>query len=64
MPPRFTFDSREVGNDVPGLPRRRGLVYRLAVRRLCGRCRGDRRFTERTQAPMQQFGVGNHVRAR
>jgi hypothetical protein len=51
------LDPREVENYVTGLPPRRELIYRLAVRRLCGRCRGDRRFTERTQGLMQQFGA-------
>ena len=56
MPSRFTFDPREVENYVAGLPPRRELIYRLAIRSLCDQCWSDRPFTERTQALMQQFG--------
>jgi len=55
-PARYTFDPREVENYVAGLPPRRELIYRLAIRSLCDQCRSDRRFTERTQALIQQFG--------
>jgi hypothetical protein len=56
-PPRHTFDPREVENYVAGLPPRRELIYRLAIRSLCDQCRSDRQFTERTQGLMQQFGA-------
>ena len=42
---------------VAGLPPRRELIYRLAIRSLRGQSRSDRRFTERTQELMQQFGA-------
>jgi hypothetical protein len=53
--PRFTFDPREVDAYVAKLNPRRELVYRLAIRGLCNRCRGDRRFKARTEELMAKF---------
>ena len=56
MKPRFTFDPREVDGYVSKLDPRRELVYRLAIRGLCNRCRGDRAFQDRTSTLMLKFG--------
>jgi len=46
---------RELEEFVRPLPARQQLVYRLAVRGLCARCRGDRQFGQRTDALAEQF---------
>lgn len=38
-----------------GMPLRQELVYRLAIRGACVRCRGDRQFKQRTDALVEQF---------
>jgi hypothetical protein len=53
--PSFELDPRELENFVRPLPARQQLVYRLAVRGLCERCRGDRVFRQRTDALVEQF---------
>jgi hypothetical protein len=55
MPTRFTFDPREVDDYVRKLDPRRELVYRLAIRGLCDRCRGDRAFKARTEELMARY---------
>ncbi|HUC65275.1 MAG TPA: hypothetical protein VMA53_07605 [Stellaceae bacterium] len=52
---QFELDPREVSEFVRGMPLRRELVYRLAVRGLCARCRGDRQFKACTDALIGQF---------
>ena len=49
------FDPREIDAFVAKLDPRRELVYRIAVRDLCDRCRCDRRFKQRTEELMQRF---------
>jgi len=51
----FELDPREVENFIRPLPARQQLIYRLAVRGLCPRCRGDRVFRERTDALVERF---------
>jgi hypothetical protein len=51
----FELDPREVEDFIRPMPARQQLVYRLAVRGLCPRCRGDRVFTKRTDALIEQF---------
>ena len=46
---------RELEEFIRPLPARQQLVYRLAVRGLCARCRGDRQFGQRTDALAEQF---------
>jgi hypothetical protein len=53
--PSFELDPREVHRFVRPMAPRQELVYRLAVRGLCLRCRGDRAFTRRTDALTEQF---------
>jgi hypothetical protein len=53
--PSFELDPREAEDFIRPLPARQQLVYRLAVRGLCRRCRSDRRFTRRTDALIEQF---------
>jgi len=53
--PSFELDPREVEEFIRPLPARQQLVYRLAVRGLCERCRGDRQFGQRTDALAKQF---------
>jgi hypothetical protein len=53
--PSFELDPREVEDFIRPLPARQQLVYRLAVRGLCERCRGDRTFRQRTDALIEQF---------
>jgi hypothetical protein len=53
--PSFELDPREVEAFIRPLPARQQLVYRLAVRGLCPRCRGDRVFTKRTDALTARF---------
>jgi hypothetical protein len=53
--PSFELDPREVENFVRPLPARQRLVYRLAIRGLCPRCRGDRQFNQHTNALTEQF---------
>ena len=57
MPSSFTLDPREVDGYLAGLPPRRELVYRLAIRGLCSRCRDNRRFEGRTEELMQRFAA-------
>jgi hypothetical protein len=49
------LDPGEVTVLLRGLPPRQELVYRLAIRGLSARCRGDRVFRQRTDALMEQF---------
>jgi hypothetical protein len=51
----LTFDPREIEAFVAKLDPRRELVYRLAIRGLCDRCRCDRKFKQRTEELMQRF---------
>ncbi len=53
--PTFELDPREVENFIWPLPARQQLVYRLAVRGLCQRCRGDRVFRQRTDSLIEQY---------
>ena len=53
--PSLTFDPREIDAFVAKLDPRRELVYRVAIRDLCNRCRCDRRFKQRTEELMQRF---------
>jgi hypothetical protein len=54
----FEFDPREAEDYLraSAMPARRELVYRLALRRICARCRGDRAFKERTDALLNHIG--------
>ena len=54
--PSFEIDPREAEHLVRNLPPRQELVYRLAVRALSARCRGDRQFRLRTETLILQFG--------
>jgi hypothetical protein len=54
--PSFEIDPREAEYFVRTLPPRQELVYRLAVRALSARCRGDRQFRLRTETLILQFG--------
>jgi hypothetical protein len=56
---QFELDPREVEEFILPLPARQQLVYRLAVRGLCSRCRGDRQFKQRTDALMEPFPQGS-----
>ena len=56
MTPHYTLDPREVDALVANLAPRQELVYRLALRGLCDRCRGDRAFEQRTEELMLGFG--------
>jgi hypothetical protein len=53
--PRFELDPREADAFVRGMPPRQELVYRIAVRGLSERCRGDRQFRRRTDELMARF---------
>jgi hypothetical protein len=53
--PSFELDPREAARFVRGMPPRQELVYRLAIRGLGERCRGDRAFTKRTDLLIEQF---------
>jgi hypothetical protein len=53
--PSFELDPREAARFVRGMPPRQELVYRLAIRGLCERCRGDRAFTKRTDVLIELF---------
>jgi hypothetical protein len=55
MKSRFTLDPREVNEYVAKLDPRRELVYRLALRGLCDRCRSDDAFTQRTDELTLRF---------
>jgi hypothetical protein len=52
---QFELDPREVEEFIRPLPARQQLVYRLAVRGLCARCRGDRVFRQRTDTLIEQY---------
>lgn len=52
----FEIEPREVEYFVCTLPPREELIYRLAVRALSARCRGDRQFRQRTETLVLQFG--------
>ena len=52
---RFELDPREAEEFVRPLPARQQLVYRLAIRGICARCRGDRTFQARTEALADRF---------
>jgi hypothetical protein len=49
------LDPGEVTVLLRGLPPRQELVYRLAIRGLSERCRGDRVFNARTDALVERF---------
>jgi hypothetical protein len=49
----FELDPREVEAFIRPLPARQQLVYRLALRVICPRCRGDRQA--HTDALAEQF---------
>ena len=51
----LTFNPREIDAFVAKLDPRRELVYRIALRDLCDRCRCDRKFRQRTEELMQRF---------
>jgi hypothetical protein len=51
----LTFNPREIDAFVAKLDPRRELVYRIAIRDLCDRCRCDRKFKQRTEELMQRF---------
>jgi hypothetical protein len=53
--PTFELHPEEANRFVRGMPPRQELVYRLAIRGLCERCRGDRTFRQRTDALIEQF---------
>jgi hypothetical protein len=53
--PSFELDPREVDRFVRPLGQRAELVYRLAIRGLCERCRGDRQFRERTEVLIARY---------
>ena len=53
--PSLDLDPGEVTVLLRGLPPRQELVYRLAVRRLSARCRGDGRFRQRTEELTTRF---------
>jgi hypothetical protein len=53
--PGFELDPHEADAFVRGMPPRQELVYRLAVRGLSARCRGDRRFIKRIDQLMFEF---------
>jgi hypothetical protein len=53
--PTLDLDPGEVTILVRGLPLRQELVYRLAIRRLSARCRGDRQFRRRTEDLTTRF---------
>jgi hypothetical protein len=50
------LDPRAIDALLAELNPRQELVYRLAMRGLCGRCRSDDRFTARTEALILGFG--------
>jgi len=51
----LTFNPHEIDAFVARLDPRRELVYRIAIRDLCDRCRCDRKFKQRTEDLMQRF---------
>jgi hypothetical protein len=53
--PTFELHPEEANRFVRGMPPRQELVYRLAIRGLCERCRGDRYFRQRTDALLEKF---------
>jgi hypothetical protein len=53
--PRIALDPREVDALVAELDARQELVYRLAIRGLCDRCRRDHAFERRTEELMLGF---------
>jgi hypothetical protein len=53
--PRLELDPGEVTVLMRGLAPRQELVYRLAVRRLSTRCRGDRQFRRHTEDLTTRF---------
>jgi DNA-binding MarR family transcriptional regulator len=53
--PTLELDPNEVTVLMRGLAPRRELIYRLAIRGLCERCRGDREFRERTEELTAKF---------
>jgi len=54
---RFELDPREADRFVRGLDARQELVYRLAIKGICPRCRGDREFNKRTDALTALFRI-------
>ena len=55
--PSLDIDPGEIAVLLRGLPPRQELVYRLAVRRLSARCRGDRQFRQRIEELTTRFRV-------
>jgi hypothetical protein len=53
--PSFELEPREAERFVRGMPPRQELVYRLAIRGLCQRCRGDGHFRQQTNALLEKF---------
>jgi hypothetical protein len=53
--PNLEVDPREADRFVRPLGQRAELVYRLALRGLSDRCRGDRQFRDRTEVLMARF---------
>jgi hypothetical protein len=53
--PMLELDPNEVTVLMRGLAPRRELIYRLAIRGLCERCRGDRQFRQRTDELTTKF---------
>jgi len=53
--PSLDLDPGEITVLLRGLPPRQELVYRLAIRGLSARCRGDRQFRQRTDALIEQY---------
>jgi hypothetical protein len=52
---RFELDPREADRFVRGLVPRQELVYRLAIRGICPKCRDDWAFNQRTDALASRF---------
>jgi len=57
MQHRFELDPHEADRFVRGLDARQELVYRLAIRGICPRCRGDRAFSRRTDELTTKFRI-------
>ena len=52
---RLELDPGEITVLVRGVSPRQELVYRLVVRRLSARCRGDRQFRQRIEELLKSF---------
>ena len=53
--PSLDLDPRDIAVLLRGLLPRQELVYRLAIRGLSARCRGDRVFRARTDGLVEEF---------